>query len=841
VWGAWRDAGTLTRGTRIAVIRRGGAFIETANPAPERIRLTAYMLGDGHLGAQYFGFTSLPGAKLDEFRRDIRALGGTTREYCKANSRAIDVRLRQDDTPLRHWITEDGLLDSRSHTKFIPTWVFGLSRENTALFLNRLWATDGHVKKNSPGKYTIEYCTTSKRMAREIQALLWKFGVPTKCYSRTSFAVRRGPTGRKIRVKGRRAYKLRVETREGVRLFLSEIGALEKTEKISPPEQESNNNRDTYPREINKDVQEIVDFRGSEGLSGSRAEGSLHEAGLRAALQYPLTFRKLAKYCTFFRRDPRYPITFVSELEAHLTTDLFWDEIVSVEDAGTRKCVDFEVEETHNFVAAGIVTHNSTSLANFLIAESVAIPHFKSYYVSPSKEQTIIFSNTRVGKTLSYSPIIKKHFQSPEHADRVLHRSYTNGSENAFTYACDDADRARGFSADRVSYDEFQDMLYDSVVPVINSCMKNSNYRFETYAGTPKTMEASIEYLWSKSSQSEWVMKCEGCSKHNFVVSEKSLGKHGPICLNCGHVLNPRTGQWIDMKKVDSDTGKHSVKGFHIPQLIMPLNIPSCVNNTTEKPNAKADAQARWDDILRDHEMFSAAKFRNEVIGVSDAVGRRLISLEELEALCTGTPISPFPNKNMEGCSLAVAGVDWSGGGTTGVSRTVLWIWGWHPATQKLRTLYFRIYPGNNAVTDVEDIARICQQYSVAMVIGDAGEGALPNATLRERLGAHRVHMVQYGALGAPLKHNGLDRYQADRTTMIDNYLMFLKRGAAVYPPKEETKEPIKDILNVYEEVTVSGKKVWRHSPQLPDDCLHAQLFGWFALKLVMNDLKFYA
>ena len=156
-------------------------------------------------------------------------------------------------------------------------------------------------------------------------------------------------------------------------------------------------------------------------------------------------------------------------------------------------------------------------------------------------------------------------------------------------------------------------------------------------------------------------------------------------------------------------------------------------------------------------------------------------------------------------------------------------------------TLYYRIYPGNNAVTDVEDIARICQGFNVAMVVGDAGEGALPNATLRDRLGPHRVTMVQYGALGQPIKWNGLDRYLSDRTTLIDNYLMFLKRGSVVYPPRDECKEPIRDILNVYEEVTTAGKKVWRHSPQLPDDCLHAQLFGWFAYKLFTTDLKFYA
>ena len=482
----------------------------------------------------------------------------------------------------------------------------------------------------------------------------------------------------------------------------------------------------------------------------------------------------------------------------------------------------------------------STSLANFIIAESVAIPFFKEYYVSPSKEQTLLFSNTRVGKTLSYSPLVKKFFQSPEHADRVLHRAFLNGSEAAFTYACDDADRARGFSADRVSYDEIQDILYDSVVPVINECMANSTYRFETYAGTPKTMESSIQFLWDHSTQSEWAMRCSGCGKYNYVASEKSLGLHGPICLNCGKVLDPRTGQWIDTAGNQSLLpGVNLIKGFHIPQLIMPRNVPvSCPPDALSQEKA----QERWRSLLDKHNMYSPSKFRNEVLGISDAIGKRLLSLEELQALCTGPGISPKPSpENSANVSFYVAGVDWSGGGTKGTSRTVLWIWGWVPKDQKLRTVYFKIYPGNNAVADVEDIVKILFNYGVAMVVGDAGEGNLPNSVMREKLGMHRVTMVQYGSFNKPCTWNGQDRYQADRTTMIDNYLLLMKRQGVILPPYSNTIEPIKDILNVYEEVTTAGKKIWQHSPALPDDCLHAQLFGWFALKLVLNDVKFYA
>lgn len=483
----------------------------------------------------------------------------------------------------------------------------------------------------------------------------------------------------------------------------------------------------------------------------------------------------------------------------------------------------------------------STSLANFIIAESIAIPFFKSYYLSPSKEQTLIFSNTRLGKTLSYSPLVKKHFQSPEHADRVLHRSYTNGSENGFTYACDDADRARGFSADRTLFDEFQDMLYDSVVPVVNACMKNSKYRFETYVGTPKTMENSIQYVWERSTQSEWCMKCDGCNKWNFVASEKSLGKNGPICLNCGKGLDPRKGVWVDMKKPDVDprTGRPELltKGFHIPQPIMPANIPLCYPGDH---GAQEQAQSRWDDIMKDLNQYSSSKFKNEVLGVSDAQGTRLISLEELKALCMGPALTPEPGMNMQGVTATMAGVDWSGGGVSGKSRTVLWIWGWMPQQQLLKCLYYKIYPGNNPVDDVKDIAAACNRYQCALVVGDAGEGALANATLREALGMHRVTMVQYGSFNKPTNWNGIDRYHVDRTTLIDNYLMMLKRKGAVYGPYEQMKPSIDDVLNEYEEVTTSGKKVWRHSPNLTDDALHAQLFGWLAWKIIFADLRFY-
>lgn len=512
----------------------------------------------------------------------------------------------------------------------------------------------------------------------------------------------------------------------------------------------------------------------------------------------------------------------------------------SLEDYPMHRAV-YDGRYKRTVMCCGRQVAKSTSLSSFIVAESVCTPFFRQYYVSPTKEQTLTFSNLRVGALIRQSPVIKDYFQSPESADRVLFRGYTNGSINAFTYAKTNADRARGFSADRCSFDEAQDIILTDVAPVVNAAMKNSKYRFETYVGTPKTMENPLQLLWEDSSQSEWAMKCDGCSKHTIVVDHRAIGKHGPICLNCGKGLNPRLGFWVDTVKPPPGKTEHAFKGFHIPQPIIPTNIVACVKNTEDNPNATEDAESRWADIIHDMETMSASRFRNEVLGVSDAKGARLISLEEIESLCTQHPLSPVPTPALkEGLLYTYAGADWSGDGTSGYSRTVLWIWGWNPSTQKLRCLFYKVYSGIHAEDAVPEMARICQDWKVTLFVGDAGAGAMQNGTMRQHLGAHRVTQVQYGSQKEALTWNGMDRHQADRTTVIDNYLLMLKRGAVEYGRREEMKTAIDDVMNVFEEVTSSGKKVWRHAPTRPDDCLHAQVFGWLAWKIATNDVKFY-
>lgn len=486
----------------------------------------------------------------------------------------------------------------------------------------------------------------------------------------------------------------------------------------------------------------------------------------------------------------------------------------------------YNTDARETLLKTGRQVAKSTYCSNLMIVDSVRIPHFKTLYVTPTREQTSKFSNTRLTKTIHYSPYIRKNYVDSSLPNNVLLQVLRNGSLMVLSYAMDDPDRVRGNTADRDLIDEVQDVHFEAVIPVVKECMSASQYAYMAYCGTPKSMENTIEHLWKMSSRTEWVMKCGGCNTHQFVDSLRSIGKHGVICIKCGKPLNVRDGFWYDFNK------QGRIKGFHVSQPMLPVNN---------------EIQERWDRILDKLDTYSESKFKNEVLGVSDAIGTRFISQEELMAMCADYYVPEMPPVDpaiLEDCRFITGGVDWSGGGGEYVSRTVCWVWG-YTNEGKYKTLFFKIFPGNNPIGDVEEVARIFNSCRCDIVVGDAGEGAVANSHLMRVLGAHRVFQMQYGAFYRLMKWNKKDRYLIDRTAAIDSFMLVLKHGGAIYPNLGQMTVPISDMLAEYEETTQTGhggvaRKIWRHAPSAPDDCLHAQVFAWLAMKIARQDMELY-
>ena len=489
----------------------------------------------------------------------------------------------------------------------------------------------------------------------------------------------------------------------------------------------------------------------------------------------------------------------------------------------------------------------STCIANRMAMNSCLRPYWRELFVAPSQEQTQRFSQSRYGRVLSLSPRLKGRWVAQDETSRVFYKSFKNGSETVLSYASDNPDRIRGVTADEVDYDEVQDILYDEVIPVVAEVMSNSDHKFEWFCGTPKTMENTIEKLWGWSTQSEWAVRCDACSKFSFLDNERCIGRKGPICISCGAYLNVRNALWVDNIRYPAGYTGKQIKGYHISQFILPRNVPASMPSDAK---AQDIALRRWQAILEKYETYPTSKFKNEVIGNSDSTGSRLVTREELEAFCSDYVVteSPRHGKRYDG---VVAGIDWSGGGANGNSLTVLWIWGVQSGDGfhrlKLDTLYFKIYPENNPISSdiISDIMTKCAHYGVNLICSDAGGGALAHDHLRSAFGP-KARQVQYRSSVSsssgkpPFYWNKLDRYMADKTNMIDHFLIYVKNGGVTYANSKQMSEVFRHMLSVYEdEAPSTGQKIWRRTPGEPDDALHAQVFAWIAANLLVQNPMF--
>ncbi len=673
----WRSVEELGVGGRVACLLRGGEFTSTATQTHAEIVSAAYLLGDGCCRTPGFAHVSLTTAckkVSDEYIEAIvsiegkaparqQKLGSIAWSLSSSGSGVLAKRLQA-------W----GMYGKYSYEKRVPAWVFDLSREDTVLFLSRLWATDGMIK-NDKTKPQISYCTTSKLLSRDVRALLTKFGIPCSISVRKTGYKKNG-----VFKQCRDAYILRVETRRGWQLFLDTFQVPGKPA-IQLRDTAQNNNRDTVPIEVNDWISELAK------TTAWKHTDSLLASGLRLKPKYALSRRKLDEYIDYFDRvNPTHPR--LAQLKAVRDGDVIWDEIVSIEELPEEKSWDVEVEREHNYVLDSIVSHNSTSQASRGLLLSVIIPYFTTLYVAPLYEQIRRFSTQYVRKFLDESPL-KGFWMGSSTENSVLQRSFKNFSKMFFSFATLNADRIRGISSNACCFDEVQD-LDPNHLPIIRETMSHSPFGagISIYTGTPKTLDNALEYEWQRSSQAEWAIPCSACKYISIPSLDQDLLKMigpyhdniGPliatddhpnagvpatVCAACGHWIDARTGRWVHRYP----ERRWEYPGLHVPQIIMPIH--------SEDPK-------RWRKLVAKQngaDNYTSARFMNEVLGESYDVGSKLVTKTDLErAACL--PWKNKPNDPMEQVGRRhnyvrrVMGVDWGGGGEEEVSFTTCAILG---------------------------------------------------------------------------------------------------------------------------------------------------------------------
>ena len=261
----------------------------------------------------------------------------------------------------------------KSETKTIPNIVFKLEKSQLSLFLNRLFATDGWATLLNSGQSQLGYCTVSEKLARQIQHLLLRFGIIAALKKR---AVKYNNTRRP-------AWQLDITDALSIKNFIAEIGIFGKeaalakvTEAISQKRYQTN--RDLIPVEI---WEQIAVAKGSETWSslaqraGIKSYTNIH-VGKRA-----LKRERLWILATTLDNLP---------LQQLANSDVYWDEIISIESVGNKQVYDLTIPETHNFIANDICVHNTAFCLNLAhnIAAGYKLP-VAVFSLEMSKEQLV--------------------------------------------------------------------------------------------------------------------------------------------------------------------------------------------------------------------------------------------------------------------------------------------------------------------------------------------------------------------------------------------------------------------------------------------------------------------
>jgi DNA polymerase-3 subunit alpha len=258
------------------------------------------------------------------------------------------------------WAQQLGLVGKRASEKRIPPDVLLLCDDDVALFLGRLWSGDGFVSTaEHPGPY---YATSSELLAVDVQHLLLRLGIVSELHEK-----------RHPHHGGSRAdFTVHVVGEDGARRFLGRITPhcvgrelqVEQFRKfLELPK--GGTSKDALPTGIRKWVDEERRKRGLTWHQVERCSGvSTKEfTGNGSALNEGVRRSTVLKLGDFF--DSR-------RLREAACSDVFWDRIVSIESKGMAETYDLTVDDDHNFVADGLIVHNSHSAAYGIISYQTA-------------------------------------------------------------------------------------------------------------------------------------------------------------------------------------------------------------------------------------------------------------------------------------------------------------------------------------------------------------------------------------------------------------------------------------------------------------------------------------
>lgn len=386
----WRPLRELRPGDHVAVPRTltiGDAEDWSVTEA----RALGFLIGDGHCGRGYFGFTQKTSLEVTEsFARVLQDLGWEC-----VTSKTARWQMRAKGNGVAKFLERTGQAHRRSWEKFVPASLFACNEDVIAAFVGALWDCDGSV--NHLNNVAL-LSTTSALLARDLQSLLLRLGIWSKMAEipqSKGFSGSR-PFIHRVTVSG-----------EAVRVFARKV-PLAHVEKLT----RLGNIPDTQLRRRVGDQSDVV-----PSAWGSLTRKYSPKTLGRSAPSGNISREKLLLAA---ERDGN------DVLHALATSDVRWDRIESVDDDGEEWVYDLTVPKSGSFIASGMYVHNCSQ-------HDAKIYDFDGRVIGGTKATQPLISTE---KSPIYIPMKMRRPSAPYRMGKIIVDSFTNllFGENRFPH-----------------------------------------------------------------------------------------------------------------------------------------------------------------------------------------------------------------------------------------------------------------------------------------------------------------------------------------------------------------------------------------------------------------------
>lgn len=319
--------GMLKKGDRLRALHAEVDNVYEINDA--ELLFTTLMIFEGNCRADNLRFACDSDFLINRIKEICAALSIKIKNYACCKSFEYNV-MGGRDGKAANILRKYGILDHLAYTKRIPKSWFALSTRQKYLFLDMMFATDGWINTLT-GQCGITLA--NKGLIDDIQQILASVNIISTISYRDN-----DKAG---------AWTISIPRQEGVKL-LDKCSFYQK--------------RASAITMLNKKAISLVDTFPFEIIRHEKLTYQTRKYGIRCQPHKNISREKFNRLAEFF-----------PQLNKYIDKDFYYDTIESVENVGMQELVHLGVDRTHNFIANGLVSHNTEVVVKSFISWGFAL------------------------------------------------------------------------------------------------------------------------------------------------------------------------------------------------------------------------------------------------------------------------------------------------------------------------------------------------------------------------------------------------------------------------------------------------------------------------------------